>query len=76
MTATDQAAALTRTYSIGKRRRVTFTSPAPRRGAVLHMVAEWEPDVPDRLTAREENDYRAARADFTAALVQLMEADR
>ena len=70
---TDQAAALVREYRIGKRRRVTFTSPAPKRGAVIHTVCEWEPDVPERLTARELNDYRAAQAAFAAELSRLME---
>jgi hypothetical protein len=71
---TDRAAVLSRTYRVGTRLQVTFTSPRPERGVVLHMVAEWSPDVPERLTAREAEDYRAARADFMVELAGLVRA--
>lgn len=69
---TDQAAALVRAFKIGKRLRVTFTAPPPRRGAVLAMTAEWEPDLPAGLSRRERRDYEAARLAFVAELSQLM----
>ena len=73
---TDQAAALIRTYRIGKRRRITFTSPRPERGTVLHMTCEWEPDVPASLSRRERREYETARLAFMGELAQLMEGGR
>lgn len=67
--ATDAAAALMRTFRVGQRRRVTFTCPPIERGAVLMMTAEWQPDVPHKLTSRERRDYDAARAAFLAELI-------
>lgn len=65
----DTAAFLIRTYSVGPHLKVTFTSPAPRGGAFLCMTAEWDPDVPPRLSAREEADYVRARAAFIHELL-------
>jgi hypothetical protein len=69
----DQAAALSRRYRIGKRKRVTFTAPRPERGGVLRMTAEWEPDIPDQLSRRERRDYEAARLAFIAELAGLIQ---
>lgn len=69
---TDRAAALVRAFKIGKRRRVTFTSPPLRPGAVLTMTAEWEPSLPAVLSRRERRDYERARLAFMVELSQLV----
>jgi hypothetical protein len=79
MTRADSAAALSRVYRIGKRWRVTFTAPPLERGAVIHMTAEWSPDVPAHLSRRERADYEAARLAFMGELAELLgvtEGDR
>ncbi|MBT9491491.1 MAG: hypothetical protein IV107_03915 [Paucibacter sp.] len=51
------AAALTRTWKIG-RYTATLTVP-PLDGCIVHAVIEWEPHVPNDLTADELQSYRA-----------------
>lgn len=66
-----EAAALVRTFRVGKR-TCTITMQRPVRGAVSHMVVEWSPAVPRRLSKRELRQYRAGRdalvAEAAAAL--------
>jgi hypothetical protein len=71
---TDTAAALVRTYKVGKRLRVTFTAPMPRPGVVAAMTAEWDPHIPAALSRKQRKAYEAARQDFFLGLVQQMEA--
>jgi hypothetical protein len=47
---------------------VTLTVPKPQAGTVQGMVAEWHPDVPERLTDAELAQYRAGH---NAALAEL-----
>lgn len=62
-----EAAALTRSFRVGKR-TCTLTVPAPRIGSAVTMVVEWTPTVPRRLTKAELRAYRAGR---DAALADL-----
>ncbi len=55
-----EAAALTRTWRVGKR-RVTVTMPQIRTGQVLQPAIEWSPNLPRRLSRREWREYRAGR---------------
>ena len=64
-----EAAAMVRTFSVGKR-RVTLTIPQTNVGGVLHMAAEWEPDVPRRLSKREWKQYREGRDKVFAELCE------
>lgn len=57
-------------FPVGKRYRVRFLAPAVAPGEVRTMLAEWSPRVPERLSAAELHDYRAAR---TAALQAIAE---
>lgn len=65
---TAQVAALSREYPIGRRYRVTFTSP-PLSVGIVAMTAEWSPHVPANLTPRERRDYEAARSQFLGELM-------
>ncbi len=55
-----EAAALVRSWRVGKR-RVTMTAPRPRNGQVHTATIEWHPDMPRRLSRREWKQYRAGR---------------
>ena len=55
-----EAAAMTRTWRVGKR-KVTATVPQVRAGKVLHAAIEWHPDMPRRLSRREWEQYRSGR---------------
>ncbi len=55
-----EAAAMTRTWRVGKR-RVTLTVPRPQSGQVATTTLEWAPDMPRRLFRREWKQYRAGR---------------
>lgn len=63
--------AATRTWSVGKRYRVTLTVPALLAGGVACASCEWDPALPERLNQRERRDYRkgleAAMADLAKA---------
>ncbi len=55
-----EAAAMTRTWRVGKR-KVTMTAPQVRAGQVASAAIEWHPDVPRKLSRREWRQYRAGR---------------
>ncbi len=55
-----EAAAMTRTWRVGKR-RVTMTVPRIRTGQVLNAAFEWHPSMPRRLSRREWRQYRIGR---------------
>lgn len=56
-----EAALFTATFSVGRRYTCTLTFPPVRPGEARHMVAEWAPRVPHRLTKKEVRAYRAGR---------------
>lgn len=53
-------AAFTRTWRVGKY-RATLSCPRPKPGQILSAFCEWEPHTPQRLSAREIEEYRAGR---------------
>ena len=55
-----EAAALVRTWRVGKR-RVTMTAPKLRNGEVAMATIEWQPDMPRRLSRRALKQYRTGR---------------
>ncbi len=55
-----EAAALVRTWRVGKR-RVTMTAPRLRNGQVAMATIEWFPTMPRRLSPRELKQYRTGR---------------
>ncbi len=55
-----EAAAMTRTWRVGKR-RVTMTAPKLRSGQVAMATIEWHPNMPRRLSRRALKQYRAGR---------------
>ena len=55
-----EAPALTSTFRVGAR-IVTMTIPRVCRGEVSRTTAEWDPDLPQRLSKREWLQYRAGR---------------
>ena len=55
-----EAAALVRTWRVGKR-RVTMTAPRPQSGQVATAAIEWHPDMPRKLSRREWKQYRTGR---------------
>jgi hypothetical protein len=64
-----ETAAMVRTFRVGKR-KVTLTISNPKNVATLHMAAEWEPDVPRRLSKREWKQYREGRDKVFAELCE------
>jgi hypothetical protein len=58
---TARAPALVKTWSVGKRYRVTLTIPHLIDGNPATAVCEWEPTMPARLTHREQRDYERGR---------------
>ena len=56
----DEAAALVRTWRVGKR-RVIMTAPKLRNGQVAMATIEWLPTMPRKLSRREWRQYRAGR---------------
>ena len=55
-----EAAALVRTWRVGKR-RVTMTASQIRNGQVAMATIEWFPTLPRKLSRREWQQYRAGR---------------
>ncbi len=55
-----EAAAMTRTWRVGKR-RVTMTAPKLRNGQVAMATIEWLPTMPSKLSRREWKQYRKGR---------------
>lgn len=55
-----EAAALTHSWPVGQF-TATMSVPKLRQGQVLAGVIEWEPHVPQHLTAEESEQYRAGR---------------
>ncbi len=55
-----EAAAMTRTWKVGKR-RVTMTAPKLRNGQVAMATIEWLPTMPSKLSRREWTQYRTGR---------------
>ncbi len=55
-----EAAALVRTWRVGKR-RVTVTVPRIRTGQVIYPAIEWSPNLPRKLSRREWRQYRTGR---------------
>lgn len=68
---TAEAALLVREFPVGKR-TVTMTIPRPRCDRVVSMAAEWDPDLPKRLSVREWRQYRAGRDAALAEVGQLL----
>lgn len=59
-------AAESKTFRLSRRLVVQFTvGPAG-------MVVEWQPDLPDHLTAAELRAYRTARAQMLAKLAEMI----
>lgn len=58
---TARTPALVKTWSVGKRYRVTLSIPSLTDGAPATAVCEWEPSMPSRLTHREQRDYERGR---------------
>ncbi len=67
---TASAALLSKSWTVGKRYRVTMTIPRPLPGQTACAVCEWEPHQPDHLTQQEQRDYYRGR---DAALQELNE---
>ena len=65
-----ESVAIVKTFKVGKR-IVTLTIPRPVTGGVVSMACEWEPTVPERLSAREWRQYRAGRDAALAELCQM-----
>lgn len=63
---------LTRTWAVGEHYRVTLSIPPIRPGTFAHATCEWDPAMPDRLTAAERADYQRGLAH---AIAELTEAD-
>lgn len=67
-----EAAALTRTWAVGKRYRCTLTVPRVVPGQQACASIEWDPAIPTRLSRAELNQYKAGRdaaiADLAAQL--------
>jgi hypothetical protein len=57
-------AAESKTFRLSRRLSVEITAGAGG------LVAEWQPDMPDRLTAKELRRYRAARHEMAARLAE------
>ena len=55
-----EAAALVRTWRVGKR-RVIMTAPQLRNGQVTMATMEWLPNMPRKLSRREWKRYRTGR---------------
>jgi hypothetical protein len=55
-----EAAAVVRSWAVG-RYTVTVTAPKPRPGQVMHILMEWSPEQPKRLTPAEAEQYRTGR---------------
>ncbi len=55
-----EAAALVRTWRVGKR-RVIMTAPQLRNGQVAMATIEWLPTMPSKLSRREWTQYRTGR---------------
>ena len=51
---------ISRSWPVG-RYTCTLTMLRPKRGGLGHVVIEWEPQMPDRLTDAEIAEYRAGR---------------
>jgi hypothetical protein len=66
---TASAPALVKSWNVGKRYRVTLTIPCLSDGTMATAVCEWEPSIPQSLTARELRDYERGR---DAAVRQLL----
>ena len=62
-----EAAALTRSWSVGAF-TATLTVPKARPSQVASAVIEWSPHVPQRLTAKEREQYRTGRDEAIRAL--------
>ena len=63
--------ALIRTFKVGGY-ECTLTFPKTAQGQVLSMTAEWDPQVPDRLTPDELDQYRAGRDAAVAEMAQIL----
>ena len=55
-----EAAVAVRSWPVGER-TCTVTMQRLKPGAVVHMVVEWSPSQPKRLTADEWAQYRTGR---------------
>lgn len=53
-------AGFTRSWAVGHR-LVTMTAQKPAAGGVQSVAVEWQPDMPERLTAAELAEYRTGR---------------
>jgi hypothetical protein len=66
---TAEAAALTRTWRVG-RFEVTLTIPKPRPGEIASASVEWSPTAPTSLSSRELALYRRRRNEAIADLAR------
>ena len=68
-----KAAFLARSYPVGLRYRVLFESQRPTQGEIIALTCKWTPHQPQRMSANELADYRAARSAFIAELMDVAE---
>lgn len=61
-------ALLSKSWTVGKRYRVTMTVPRPLPGQTACAVCEWEPTIPRSMTKQEEQDYVRGRNEAFALL--------
>lgn len=55
-----QSPLLVRTWQVGNR-TCTMAVPRPQPGQPVHLVIEWSPAMPRRLSGDELDEYRAGR---------------
>jgi hypothetical protein len=68
-----ESSILTRSWRVG-RRTCTLSVPQPQPGQTLHVVIEWDPDMPtSRLNAAERRQYRQGRDAAVAELALLVD---
>lgn len=69
---TAESALISRTFAVGWRYRCTLTVPTSRAGAVAYIVAEWEPNLPKRLSGSELANYRRGRDAVLAEAARML----
>jgi hypothetical protein len=67
LTMSAEAALGTRSWKVGHR-TIVLTLQRPKRGAVVHAVAEWTPTAPTGLSSDEWIQYRTGRDKALAEL--------
>jgi hypothetical protein len=67
-----EAPALARSWRVG-RYRCTLTAQKPTPGTALCVSIEWEPDVPGRLSRKDEQAYVEGRDRALAELMSMID---